>query len=236
MDATDPFRIDRVAEMRAGAKDIAPAAIAAVPIGLLFGAVAVGKGLSPLEVALMSILVFAGGAQFAAIESWVLPGADPGARLLDLPDQCPPHPDGRFAVAEDAGEPAAEARRLLLPHRRGLGARRAPRPRAADHARLLARRRDDAALRLDRLDDPRRRCSARSSAIRRGSAPTSPSRPCSSASSPASAAPASPSDRRRERDRRGARPRLIGPPWHVACGALAGIAAAYLAGPPGERA
>lgn len=73
MDVTNPFRIDRVAEMRAGAKDIAPAAIAAIPIGLLFGAVAVGKGLSPLEVTLMSIMVFAGGAQFAAIESWVFP-------------------------------------------------------------------------------------------------------------------------------------------------------------------
>jgi 4-azaleucine resistance transporter AzlC len=54
-------------------RDIAPAAIAAIPIGLLFGAVAAGKGLSPAEVALMSGLVFAGGAQFAAIEAWVHP-------------------------------------------------------------------------------------------------------------------------------------------------------------------
>jgi predicted branched-subunit amino acid permease len=54
-------------EARAGLRDISPAAIAAIPIGLLFGAVAVGKGMSPAEVGLMSLLVFAGGAQFAAI-------------------------------------------------------------------------------------------------------------------------------------------------------------------------
>jgi predicted branched-subunit amino acid permease len=53
-----------------GLRDIAAPAIAAIPIGLLFGAVAAGKGLSALEVALMSALVFAGGAQFAGIEIW----------------------------------------------------------------------------------------------------------------------------------------------------------------------
>lgn len=60
-------------EVRDGLRDIAPAAIAAVPISLLFGAIAVGKGLSPLEATLMSLLVFAGGAQFAAIETWTYP-------------------------------------------------------------------------------------------------------------------------------------------------------------------
>jgi 4-azaleucine resistance transporter AzlC len=60
-------------ESRAGLRDIAPAAIAAIPIGLLFGAVAVGKGMSPTEIGLMSLLVFAGGAQFAAIETWIHP-------------------------------------------------------------------------------------------------------------------------------------------------------------------
>ena len=39
----------------------------------LFGAVATSKGLSIAEVALMSTLVFAGGAQFAAIEMWSYP-------------------------------------------------------------------------------------------------------------------------------------------------------------------
>jgi 4-azaleucine resistance transporter AzlC len=44
-----------------------------VPIALLFGALGVGKGLSILEAGLMSILVFAGGAQFAALELWTYP-------------------------------------------------------------------------------------------------------------------------------------------------------------------
>lgn len=60
-------------EMRAGILDIGAPALAGVPIGLLFGAVAAGKGLSVAEVALMSALVFAGGAQFAAIEIWTSP-------------------------------------------------------------------------------------------------------------------------------------------------------------------
>jgi len=59
-----------IAEIRNGLRDILPAAIAAIPIGLLFGALCVGKGLSPLEVALMSGLVCAGAAQFASIEIW----------------------------------------------------------------------------------------------------------------------------------------------------------------------
>lgn len=60
-------------DIQAGLADIAPAALAAVPIGVLFGAIAAGKGLSPAEVVLMSVTVFAGGAQFAAIEQWVTP-------------------------------------------------------------------------------------------------------------------------------------------------------------------
>jgi 4-azaleucine resistance transporter AzlC len=73
MDQPNPYRPKRWDEARAGLRDIAPAAIAAIPIGLLFGAVAAAKGLSATEVALMSTLVFAGGAQFAAIETWVYP-------------------------------------------------------------------------------------------------------------------------------------------------------------------
>lgn len=61
------------ATAREGARDILPAMIAAVPIALLFGALAVGKGLSVLEAGLMSIFVFAGGAQFAALELWTYP-------------------------------------------------------------------------------------------------------------------------------------------------------------------
>ncbi|MCB8821339.1 AzlC family ABC transporter permease [Microvirga rosea] len=73
MDQANPHMTSYKRDAKAGLRDIAPAAIAAIPIGLLFGAVAVGKGLSPAEVALMSALVFAGGAQFAAIETWVSP-------------------------------------------------------------------------------------------------------------------------------------------------------------------
>lgn len=60
-------------DARDGLRDIAPVMIAAAPIGLLFGAIATTKGLSPLEVTLMSLLVFAGGAQFAGIELWTYP-------------------------------------------------------------------------------------------------------------------------------------------------------------------
>ena len=60
-------------EIRAGLADIAAPALASIPIALLFGAIATSKGMSPLEVFLMSALVFAGGAQFAAIEQWAQP-------------------------------------------------------------------------------------------------------------------------------------------------------------------
>jgi len=73
MDQINPYSASYGREARAGLRDIAPAAIAAIPIGLLFGAVAAAKGLTPAEVALMSGLVFAGGAQFAAIETWTHP-------------------------------------------------------------------------------------------------------------------------------------------------------------------
>lgn len=64
---------DSRAEMRAGAGDIWPVMVAAFPIGLLFGALCTGKGLSVAEASLMSLLVFAGGAQFAAVELWTWP-------------------------------------------------------------------------------------------------------------------------------------------------------------------
>jgi 4-azaleucine resistance transporter AzlC len=60
-------------DFRDALRDVAPAMIAAAPIGLLFGAVAVSKGMSPLEAMLMSGLVFAGGAQLAAVEMWTYP-------------------------------------------------------------------------------------------------------------------------------------------------------------------
>jgi predicted branched-subunit amino acid permease len=61
------------AELFAGFGAIWPAAVSAIPIGGLFGALAVAKGLSVAEATLMSVIVFAGGAQFAAIELWAWP-------------------------------------------------------------------------------------------------------------------------------------------------------------------
>jgi 4-azaleucine resistance transporter AzlC len=71
---TQPRFFERFpSEARQGLRDIAPVMVAATPIAMLFGALAVGKGLSVAEASLMSILVFAGGAQFAAIELWGVP-------------------------------------------------------------------------------------------------------------------------------------------------------------------
>jgi 4-azaleucine resistance transporter AzlC len=63
------------AEFFAGLKTIAPIIVAAMPIGLVFGAVAVSKGLSPLEATLMSAMVFAGGSQFVAMDIWTHPAS-----------------------------------------------------------------------------------------------------------------------------------------------------------------
>ena len=59
-----------VREIRDGALEILPVLLAAAPIGLLWGTFAAGKGLSPLEAGLMSGSVFAGAAQFVALEVW----------------------------------------------------------------------------------------------------------------------------------------------------------------------
>lgn len=60
-------------EVMRGMKAAAPLLVAMVPIGAVFGAAAVAKGLSPLEALLMSALVFAGGAQFVAVDLWTHP-------------------------------------------------------------------------------------------------------------------------------------------------------------------
>ena len=61
------------AELRAGVIDIVPVLVAAAPVGLLWGTLAVGKGLTPLEASIMSAAVFAGAAQFIALEVWTQP-------------------------------------------------------------------------------------------------------------------------------------------------------------------
>ncbi len=55
-------------EFRQGTVAVIPAVVAVIPFGLLLGALAAQKGLSPLEVGLMSGLVFAGSAQLVAID------------------------------------------------------------------------------------------------------------------------------------------------------------------------
>jgi 4-azaleucine resistance transporter AzlC len=57
-------------EMVDGVRDILPPMIAAAPIGLLYGALCVAKGMAPIEASLSSGMIFAGGAQFAALELW----------------------------------------------------------------------------------------------------------------------------------------------------------------------
>ena len=51
----------------AGARDTFPLLVGAMPFGLIYGALAVTSGFSPLGAAAMSALVFAGSAQFIAV-------------------------------------------------------------------------------------------------------------------------------------------------------------------------
>jgi 4-azaleucine resistance transporter AzlC len=56
----------RRAEFLAGLRAILPLLIGGIPFAIIFGALAVGNGLSPLAAAAMSAIVFAGSAQFVA--------------------------------------------------------------------------------------------------------------------------------------------------------------------------
>jgi 4-azaleucine resistance transporter AzlC len=67
------MRSDPKSEFRAGLFLILPLLLAGIPFALILGAAAAQKGLSPLEVGLMSALVFAGSAQFVAIDLWTDP-------------------------------------------------------------------------------------------------------------------------------------------------------------------
>ncbi|MEQ9609732.1 MAG: AzlC family ABC transporter permease [Kiloniellaceae bacterium] len=62
-------------DFAAGVLTILPLLVAVVVYGLLFGTLAAQKGLSPLEVAIMSATVFAGASQFVAVEIWTSPPA-----------------------------------------------------------------------------------------------------------------------------------------------------------------
>ena len=55
------------AAFAAGAKDIVPVMLALIPFGIAFGTTAMGSGLSAFEALGMSVFVFAGAAQLAAL-------------------------------------------------------------------------------------------------------------------------------------------------------------------------
>lgn len=55
-------------QFREGAKAALPIVLGYIPVGMAFGLLARRVGLTPLEVALMSLLVYAGASQFLAIE------------------------------------------------------------------------------------------------------------------------------------------------------------------------
>lgn len=57
----------RASEMVQGARDTLPLLVGAVPFGIIFGALAISSGLSPLATLGMSLFVFAGSAQFVAV-------------------------------------------------------------------------------------------------------------------------------------------------------------------------
>ena len=56
----------RRSEFIAGIKNTFPMVLGAIPFGIIFGALAVNAGLSPLSAMGMSLFVFAGSAQFIA--------------------------------------------------------------------------------------------------------------------------------------------------------------------------
>jgi 4-azaleucine resistance transporter AzlC len=71
-------------EFLAGTRAILPLIVAVVPIGLVFGAVSATRGLSALEATLMSALVFAGGSQFVAMDIWTHPASWAGVGFAAL--------------------------------------------------------------------------------------------------------------------------------------------------------
>ena len=59
--------MNKYSEFYRGVFDTSPLVLAAVPFGIIFGALAISIGLSPLVTILMSLFVFAGASQFIAI-------------------------------------------------------------------------------------------------------------------------------------------------------------------------
>jgi 4-azaleucine resistance transporter AzlC len=131
-----------IREFRDGALEILPVLVAAMPIGLLWGTLAAGKGLSPLEAGLMSGSVFAGAAQFVALEVWrdpvpwvlltvtalivnirhVLMGASLSRHMRGIDNRW--HPPMMFLLVDEGwafSERRAQTRPLTLAYYFGLG-------------------------------------------------------------------------------------------------------------------
>lgn len=58
-----------------GVRDTVPMLVGAAPFGLIFGTLAAGSGLSGAGAMAMSAFVFAGSAQFIALDTWAMPPA-----------------------------------------------------------------------------------------------------------------------------------------------------------------
>ncbi|MGU3399490.1 AzlC family ABC transporter permease [Brucellaceae bacterium D45D] len=71
-------------EFLSGMRAMVPLVAAVIPIGVIYGAVAATKGLSTLEITLMSAVVFAGSAQFVAMDIWTHPASWSGVALAAL--------------------------------------------------------------------------------------------------------------------------------------------------------
>ena len=71
----------RTTELRQGVRDVSPIIIGIVPFGLIAGAAGVEAGLSAAQTMGLSIFVFAGASQLAAIELF---GQDAGIGLIAI--------------------------------------------------------------------------------------------------------------------------------------------------------
>ena len=58
----------RVGELAAGIKSELPIALGVIPFGIIYGVIALAAGLTPAQAQAMSVIVFAGSAQFIGAE------------------------------------------------------------------------------------------------------------------------------------------------------------------------
>ncbi|WP_343313756.1 AzlC family ABC transporter permease [Brucella sp. BE17] len=73
-----------ISDLWAGMRTMMPLVAAVIPIGAIYGAVAASKGLSLAEITLMSAVVFAGSAQFVAMDIWTHPASWSGVGFAAL--------------------------------------------------------------------------------------------------------------------------------------------------------